>query len=169
MVVKRRRKKNKLRGQRTHGGGGTKNRRGAGSRGGVGRAGSHKHKFSKYYLDFGVKRTLKAKKKSITINVEEIQERIEEWLAIGKVKNENGIIIVDGKNIGFGKVLGRGTIAKKIKIENASLTKKAAEKITGAGGQITEAQEIKAAKESPAGIRRGEGEKIEEKEGAEAE
>lgn len=169
MVVKRRRKKNKLRGQRTHGGGGTKNRRGAGSRGGVGRAGSHKHKFSKYYLDFGVKRTLKAKKKAITINVEEIQEKIEEWLASKKAQNENGIIIIDGKNIGFGKVLGRGTITKKIKIENASLTRKAAEKITGAGGQITEAQEMEAAEGSPARTRKGEVEKIEEKEEAEAE
>lgn len=142
MVVKRRRKKNKLRGQRTHGGGGTKNRRGAGSRGGVGKAGSHKHKFSKYYLDFGVKRTLKAKRRPITINVEEIQERVEEWLASGKVQNENGIIIINGKNIGFGKVLGRGNITTKVKIENASVTKKAEAKITQAGGQIMEMTEV---------------------------
>ena len=60
MVVRRRKKKNKLRGQRTHGGGGTKNRRGAGCRGGVGKAGSHKHKFSKYYVEFGIKKKLKA-------------------------------------------------------------------------------------------------------------
>lgn len=155
MVVRRRRKKNKLRGQRTHGGGGTKNRRGAGSRGGVGRAGSHKHKFSKYYLDFGVKKTLKAKNKAITINVEEIEARMEEWLAGKKVQNENGIFIIDGRNIGFGKVLGRGILTKKIKVENVSLTKKAAEKITKAGGQVMETKE-------------GMEEKIEGKEEAEA-
>ena len=148
MVVKRRRKKNKLRGQRTHGGGGTKNRRGAGSRGGVGRAGSQKHKFSKYYLTFGIKKTLKHKNKAITINVEEIQNRIEEWLAKGKVQNENGVIVIDGRNLGFGKVLGRGTITKKVRIENVVFTTKAEEKITGAGGQIVEKTK-KSPKEEP--------------------
>ena len=53
MPERTRRKKNKLRGNRTHGKGNTKNHRGAGSKGGRGRAGSHKHKFSKYYKTFG--------------------------------------------------------------------------------------------------------------------
>ena len=35
----------KHRGNRTHGGGNTKNRRGKGNRGGVGRAGYHKHRW----------------------------------------------------------------------------------------------------------------------------
>jgi len=141
MVVRRRRKKNKLRGQRTHGGGGTKNRRGAGSRGGVGRAGSHKHKFSKYYLDFGVKRKLKAKEKEIAINLETISENISEWLSTGQAKKENSIIVLNGKLLGFGKVLGRGPLKEKIKIENASVTKKAQEKIVENGGIIEKKKE----------------------------
>ena len=62
MVVRKRRKKNKQRGERTHGHGNTKNKRGAGSRGGVGKAGSHKHKYSKYYDSFGKSGTLKTDK-----------------------------------------------------------------------------------------------------------
>ena len=58
MVVRKRRKVNKQLGERTHGHGDTKNWRGSGNRGGVGRAGSHKHKFSKYWMTFGIKRRL---------------------------------------------------------------------------------------------------------------
>ncbi|MFH1390693.1 MAG: uL15 family ribosomal protein [Candidatus Diapherotrites archaeon] len=138
MVVRRRRKKNKLRGQRTHGGGGTKNRRGAGSRGGVGKAGSHKHKFSKHYVDFGVKRTLKPRKKENTISLAYINDNIENWLANGKIKKDGSIIVIDGKALGFGKVLGNGIIAHKIKIENANASKMAEEKIQKAGGSVSE-------------------------------
>ena len=64
MVVRKRRKKNRMRGSRTHGCGGTKQKRGSGGRGGVGLAGGHKHKFSLYYADhFGEKSGLKPKDK----------------------------------------------------------------------------------------------------------
>ena len=54
MVVRKRKKLvNKMLGQRTRGNGDTKRRRGAGSRGGRGLAGSHKHKYSKYAGKFG--------------------------------------------------------------------------------------------------------------------
>ncbi|MAG18018.1 MAG: 50S ribosomal protein L15 [Candidatus Diapherotrites archaeon] len=137
MVVRRRRKKNKVRGQRTHGGGGTKNRRGAGSRGGVGKAGSHKHKFSKHYVDFGVKKTLKPKKKENTISLAYINDNVEKWLADGKVKKDGSIIVIDGKAFRFGKVLGNGIINHKIKIENANASKMAREKIQKAGGNVS--------------------------------
>ncbi|MBI4210145.1 MAG: uL15 family ribosomal protein [Candidatus Diapherotrites archaeon] len=134
MVVRRRRKKNKQRGNRTHGGGGTKNRRGSGSRGGVGRAGSHKHKFSKYYATFGVKRMFKAKAKEPAINLEQVSGRLAEWVANGKARNEAGTIILDGKELGFGKVLGKGSISEKVRFVNARISAKAASKIEAAGG-----------------------------------
>ncbi|MCR4335007.1 MAG: uL15 family ribosomal protein [archaeon] len=137
MVVRRRRKKNKLRGQRTHGGGGTKNRRGAGSRGGVGKAGSHKHKFSKYYVDFGTKRKLKARKSEKTISLAYINDNIEKWLANGKAKKDGSIIVIDGKVLKIGKVLGNGIITHKIKIKNANASKVAEEKIQKAGGIVS--------------------------------
>ena len=144
MVVRRRRKKNKLRGQRTHGGGGTKNRRGAGSRGGVGRAGSHKHKFSKYYTHFGTKRTLKAKEKPVAVNLEYIEQKLVEWVRMGKAKKDGTLVIVDGDSLGFGKVLARGAIKQKIRLVNASASKSAAEKIVAAGGQVEGAEETAA-------------------------
>ena len=136
MVVRKRRKKNKARGNRTHGAGGTKNRRGSGCRGGVGKAGSHKHKFSKYWVDFGVKRMFKARPKQPAVNLEYISEKIEDWVAAGKVKQENGMIIIDGKALGFGKVLGKGMVKEKLKLENATASKGAAQKIVAAGGTV---------------------------------
>ncbi|PIN85814.1 MAG: 50S ribosomal protein L15 [Candidatus Diapherotrites archaeon CG11_big_fil_rev_8_21_14_0_20_37_9] len=136
MVVRQRRKKNKLRGHRYHGGGDTKNRRGAGSRGGVGRAGSHKHKFSKYYADFGTKRKLKVQEKAIAFNLGYISDHMDDWVTAGKAKSENGFIVLNGTELGFGKILGTGNIKGRIKVENVALTKKAAEKILAAGGEI---------------------------------
>lgn len=141
MVVRKRRKKNKVRGNRTHGAGGTKNRRGSGFRGGVGKAGSHKHKFSKYYIDFGVKRTFKAKPKKPALNLNEISDRLDEWLATGKAVKENGMVVIDAKALGFGKILGRGKVAEKILVKNALVSGPAAEKIIAAGGSVGETEE----------------------------
>lgn len=134
MVVRKRRKKNKMRGNRMHGGGNTKNRRGSGGRGGVGRAGSHKHKFSKYWMTFGIKRTLKAKRKPASINLEEISRRISRWLLEGKAAKDGGMIVIDGSILGFVKVLGKGSIDEKIKVVNALASKGALKKILAKGG-----------------------------------
>jgi len=136
MVVRRRRKKHKLRGHRTFGAGDTKNRRGAGCRGGRGRGGSKKHKFTKYWKTFGVKKTLKPKKRIVTFNLSEIEERIPKWETDKKVVQEKGIYILDGKELGFGKVLGRGEISVKINLKNADVSKKARELILAAGGKV---------------------------------
>ena len=129
MVVRKRRRVNKLRGRRTHGAGDTKNRRGAGSRGGRGRAGSHKHKFSKYWMTFGMKRKLKAKRKLIAVNLQEIH----------KFLDEKGVL--DGNAKGIGKILGKGELKKKIIARNVKVSGQAAEKIKAAGGKIEEAGE----------------------------
>jgi len=126
MVVRKRRRVNKLRGNRTHGGGDKKNRRGAGSRGGRGRAGSHKHKFSKYWMTFGMKRKLKAKKRLESVNLQEID----------KYLDEKGVI--DGKAKGIGKIIGKGELKRKIIARNVRVSKIAAEKIIAAGGKIEE-------------------------------
>ncbi len=141
MVVRKRRKKNKLRGMRQHGAGDKKNRRGAGSRGGRGKAGSHKHKFSKYYTYFGVKRVRKPKKKLPGISLEEIANKLYGWEKEGKVKIENGLFVVDGKKLGFGKVVSKGSFGEKILLVNAKASEKATEKILEAGGKISEVGE----------------------------
>ena len=141
MGRRQRKKKNTLRGHRTHGAGNKKNHRGKGVRGGVGKAGSHKHKFSKYYLEFGTKRTLKARHKQPAVNIEFIHNKLPSWVAQGKAKDEGGQIIVDGKALGFGKVLGKGNITEKIRLENAKASKGAAKKIIAAGGIVPGAEE----------------------------
>lgn len=136
MAKRQRRKKNTLRGHRTHGGGNKKNRRGKGVRGGVGKAGSHKHKFSKYYTEFGVKQTLKPKPKQWSVNIDFIHSKLEHWVTSGKVKKDGELFVIDGKQLGFGKVLGRGSITEKIRLENAKASGEAARKIVAAGGVV---------------------------------
>jgi large subunit ribosomal protein L15 len=140
MVERKRKKKNKLRGQRSHGKGNTKNKRGAGCRGGRGRAGSHKHKFSKYYSDFGVKRKLKAKQKRDSINVGEIDSKIEKWIEQKKAERKNDLVVIDGKKIGIQKITGRGIIKEKILVKNVKLSEKARTTIEDADGEIEEAE-----------------------------
>ncbi len=136
MARRQRRKSNKMRGMRTHGAGNKKNRRGKGVRGGVGKAGSHKHKFSKYYADFGVKSTFKPRRKEPAVNLEMIARSLPRWIESGKAGKEGAYTVIDGKALGFGKVLGRGKIAEKIRLENATASGQAAKKIIAAGGIV---------------------------------
>ncbi len=121
-------KVDRLRGKRTHGAGNTKNKRGAGCKGGRGRAGSFKHKFTKYQVTIGKRKILSprlsAKEKLKTITLHDLNKYL-----IDKD-------FIDLKEIGFQKILGTGNISKAVKIKNALLTKVAKEKIERAGGVI---------------------------------
>jgi len=117
-------KKDKLRGKRSHGKGNTKNGRGSGCKGGKGRAGSHKHKFTKYYVDFGVKKKLKTKQTLKSINLKDLNSLIKDQKEI------------DLKKLGYDKILGKGNITKTVNFKNALATKSAKEKIEKAGGSI---------------------------------
>src|SRR3989339_648213 len=100
MGDRKRRKKNKLRGQRTMGAGGTKNRRGAGCRGGRGNAGANKHKFHSIGRVKPRKFRLKATPKGCEINLGNLNARIEMLAAKGKVSREGEKFIVD-RNSGY--------------------------------------------------------------------
>lgn len=136
MVVRRSKKKNKLRGHRSHGKGDTKNRRGSGCKGGKGRAGSHKHKFSKYYATFGLKRKLKSKIKKKTVNLEILENRIEELVKNGAAEKKDDVFVIDCKKAGIEKILGKGAITKKVQLLNVEVSAKAKEKIEKAGGSF---------------------------------
>jgi len=146
MTVRERKKKNKVRGQRTHGKGDTKNRRGAGSRGGRGRAGSHKHKFVKYHAEFGKDRKVREKSTVVALNLDEVEQLLPKWIAEGKV--EKGKMALDGKKLGFSKLLGRGSLKTKVVFENVSASKKAAEKIKKSGSSIKEEKTEKEVEEN---------------------
>lgn len=130
MVVRRRRRSNKKRGGRTQHGN-TKNWRGGGSRGGRGRAGSHKHKYSKYYMTFGTKIRMKPKKPGDkAVNLGDLNALIPQWLEQKKCeKDPQNRVVLDGKKIGITKLLGAGNVSYELVLKNISLSKKAKEKM----------------------------------------
>jgi len=139
MVIRRKKKINRLLGKRTRGNGDTKNRRGAGSRGGRGLAGSHKHKFGKYAGKFGKeKRKVLSRKEVRALNIEQITQSMPMLLQEGKVVKEGDSFVIDGKAIGFDKLLSRGSIQEKWLVRNAKASKKAVEKVEKAGGIFEE-------------------------------
>ena len=132
----------KCRGKRTHGRG-KKKGRGAGLRGGRGNAGLHKHKFIsliKYMPDHfgrkGFKRPQSMIKVDKTINIGNLNLKIEKYLIEGKVKENEGIIEIDLNSLGYNKLLGSGTLDKKLKITVEKASNSAVEKIRNAGGEI---------------------------------
>ncbi len=136
MVVRKRKKKNKLRGKRTHGKGNTKNKRGAGCRGGRGKAGSHKHKYSKYYTEFGVKKRLKPKTLQKKINLDELNELIPGLIEEKKVEVKGNEVLLERKNLEFEKILGKGEIDFKLHLIGIKVSENARKKIEGKGGKI---------------------------------
>jgi len=153
MTVRKRKRKNKLRAQRTHGSGNTKNRRGAGSRGGRGRAGSQKHKFNLYVKSFGKERKqIIGKKKPEAINLDLLVQLLPKWIIEKKAEKTAEGIVIDGKKIGYQKLLGKAHVLKeKLILKNLTASKKAAEKIIAAGGKVPEAEEIQEATAEEAG------------------
>lgn len=129
MVIRKSKKVRKFRGKRNYGYGSHKKHRGGGSRGGRGNAGKHKHKWShtvKYEPDNfgkrGFKRPQRYAKPLKTINVSQIGR-----MAEGKK--------VDLIKLGYGKVLGNGTIGMALEVTARAFSKKAVEKIEAAGGR----------------------------------
>lgn len=142
MTVRKRKRKNKLRGSRTFGTGNTKHKRGSGCKGGKGRAGSHKHKYSKYHDTFGVTIRLKpGKQEGTEMNLQQIEQNLEKWLSGKLIEKSSDAYIIDCKKLGIRKILSRGSIARKLIIKNASLSEKAREKILASKGTIEEAKE----------------------------
>ena len=65
--------------------------------------------------------------KTITLNL--IQQKLATWTKKGLITQEKDTYIVDLKTLGYHKVLGTGRLTDKVKILNATYTKKAAEKL----------------------------------------
>ena len=128
MTIRFKKKVRKWRGRTSHSWGMKKKRRGAGSRGGRGYAGMHKHKFSlvttKEHDYFGFKGFHSLKKKSKIINVDDLEK-------VAEGKNE-----IDLKSLGFTKLLSRGESKKPYTIKIEKFTARSKEKIEKAGGKI---------------------------------
>jgi large subunit ribosomal protein L15 len=124
-MARKKRKIRKKRGSRTCGGGSHKKSRGAGSRGGAGKAGMHKGKWTWTIKNapgyFGKKGFKYRTKKYNTINVGEIEAY--------------GMREIDLSKFGIQKVLGKGKISKPIIIKAKSFSELAIKKIKDAGGE----------------------------------
>jgi len=142
MVIRRKRKFRKFRGQRSYGFGSHKKHRGGGSRGGRGKAGLHKHKWSytvKYEPDHfgksGFKRPVKSVKEIRAINLRQLDQMAEKLLKEKIAEKEDEKIKIDVSKLGFQKVLGSGKLTKPLIIEANVFSKQAVKKIEESGGK----------------------------------
>lgn len=135
-MVFRRKKVTRMRGSKTHGWGMKKKHRGAGSRGGRGKAGMWKHKKSwriRYDPDYlsktkGFKVPIEVKQNIKTITLKDV-----DILAKNLNKTE-----IDVSQLGFDKVLSSGKLTQALTIKANKIVEKAKEKIEKAGGKAIE-------------------------------
>ena len=131
-INKRKGKRNrKFLGSSSHGKGNAKNKRGKGCKGGWGRAGMHKHRFSyvttyerefmRHGGRFGFSNPTKREVK--TINLYEIDNMAKK----GEIK---------GKFEFIGKILGCGSLSSPLEISACSASKRAVERIEKTGGKF---------------------------------
>ena len=132
----------KFRGIRTHGHG-KKARRGHGKRGGVGNAGVWKHRkiaiMKEDPLHFGrhgFKRAPEIVNDPVTINVGEIQDRLQSLLEQGLAKKDGDSYVIDLEAMGIQKMLGAGKVTSSMKLKVPEATDRAIEKIKNAGGEV---------------------------------
>ena len=134
----------KFRGSRTHGRG-KKSGRGAGIHGGRGNAGLHKHKYIslvKYMPDHfghhGFKRPQSVVSQNITINLSELELKMESLKKEGFAEVKSGKTVVDLRKAGYNKLLGSGRISTPLEVIVDSASARAKEKLKEAGGKLLE-------------------------------
>jgi len=133
------RKIRKQRGSRTHGWGRVGQHRAGGSRGGHGKAGFHKHKWSyviKYEPDYfgkkGFTSPKSVRRKVNVINVGVLDEMAEKL----STRKEKDKFFIDLESLGYTKLLGTGNVTKPLIVKVPSCSSSATGKIKEAGGQI---------------------------------
>ena len=133
-------KRSKFRGSRTCGGGTHKNRRGAGNRGGRGRAGINAHHFVRHYLvegpvfgKHGFSNPAGTQVKAVDIGT--IDQMIPALISQGLAKEEGGTVIINAAELGIDKILGSGRVTHKINVSAGSFSLQAKQKIESSGGQ----------------------------------
>ncbi len=131
-------KAKKFRGSRTCGGGTHKNRRGAGNRGGRGHAGGCKHHFvremlqGRGYGSFGFKRPQKVTYSVRIVDVGVIDENADRLVEQGHAELRDDIYYVQ---LDVDKVLGSGTVTRKMMITANSFSQKAIRELESVGGR----------------------------------
>ena len=134
MVRRHKSDSKKYLGQRSYGGGNTKNRRGKGSRGGKGYAGSTKQRWTyitakepDHFGNFGFSNPNASYQLDI-INLNTIQDQA----IAGKLKKKDDNYVLDFD----GKILGTGKLTLPVTATAKSFSAKAKKKIEEAGGTV---------------------------------
>ncbi len=142
-MARKNRKIHKKRGSRTSGHGHHNKNRGSGNRGGVGKAGGHKGKWSwviKNYPDYfgrhGFDLPVESKNVYRSINIGTLDEALDELLKDGVAVKKGKGFEVDLTKTGYSKVLGSGQISKSLTIRAGAFSSRAVEKIEKAGGKV---------------------------------
>lgn len=150
-MVRRREKKSKyFRGSRTHGWGRVAQHRRSGRKGGRGRVGYHKHKWSwvvKYAPDWYGRHGF-TRHPSLTVNyrvmnVGVLDEIVDRLVEAGLASKEGDSYRVDLSKLGINKLTGRGSVTKKLIVTVAKATSRAVEKIASFGGEVVSPGEEK--------------------------
>ncbi len=143
----RHRKSRKRRGSRTCGWGQIGQHRKTGAKGGRGRAGMHKHKWTwvlKYAPDyFGRHGFYRPNRREIgSMNLIQLSTLIENLERKGKLKTVKGMPFIDLSEYGVGKLVAGGKINKGIVVAVEKWTQKAEKVIKEAGGKIISPKEV---------------------------
>jgi large subunit ribosomal protein L15 len=143
------RKVRKQRGSRTHGYGQVgQHRSGGGGRGGHGKAGYDKHKWTyvlkydpTYWEKKGFVSTRALGKKVSIINVGKLDDLVDKLDSEKKLERKNKKIFLDLESLGFDKLLGTGEVSKPLLVKVASYSDAAYRKLEEAGGEILKEKE----------------------------
>ena len=142
------RKVRKYRGSRTHGWGQVGQHRARGGRGGTGKAGLDKHKWTyvikhdpTYWEKKGFVSTKTLNKTVSIINVGKLDDLADKLESEKKLERKDKKIFLDLESLGYDKLLGTGEIIKPMLVKIASYSEAASRKLEEAGGQILKEKE----------------------------
>jgi len=144
-MATRLRKSRRQRGTRFCGWGQIGQHRASGSRGGVGGAGKHKHFFIRTVIEepdhFGHEQFHALRKSDVSkwLNIKDLNQLIKHSKA-----TEEGKIVLDLNELGYGKLLGVGQVDAAFTIKINKVSKSAKDKITQAGGEVLNSNELTA-------------------------
>ncbi|MEM2926373.1 MAG: uL15 family ribosomal protein [Candidatus Bathyarchaeia archaeon] len=135
------RKVRKLRGSRTHGWGRKGQHRKSGSRGGFGRAGLHKHKWSwvlKYEPSYFGKKGFRSPNPKVerSINVGDLEELTKRMELAKEEGNGEVLATLDIAQLGYEKLLGGGRLSIPLLVKAPRATELAMAKVEDAGGKV---------------------------------
>lgn len=142
------RKVRKMRGSRTHGYGQIGQHRCRGGRGGTGKAGLDKHKWTyvikhdpTYWEKKGFVSTKTLGKKVSIINIGKLDDLASKLESEKNLEKKQNKIFLDLESLGYDKLLGTGKVVKPMVVKVESYSESASRKLEEAGGEILKESE----------------------------